>query len=152
MEDQGRMYRRDEPWCPTARRNLTTSWANVLAFDWDEVGHGCTGHSERNSSATTSAIDQMEHSLPLLSFWTSGGMVSNGSWQEWNTEIVNCRRATAGCADCVPRGIRPLRGLGDGKPYKAGHWRISCIASTSWRLAPAVPQAYTWTRRPPTST
>ena len=60
-----------------------------------EVGQGCTGHSERNSSATTSAIHQMEHSLPLLSFWTSAGMVLNGSWQEFNTEIVNYRRATA---------------------------------------------------------
>ena len=66
----------------------------TAAVDWDEVGQGCTGHSERNSSATTSAIHQMEHSLPLLSFWTSAGMVLNGSWQESNTEIVKYRRGT----------------------------------------------------------
>ena len=67
----------------------------TLAVDWDEVGQGCSGHSERNSSATTSAIHQMEHSLLLLSFRTSAGMVLHGLWQEFNTEIVNYRRAAA---------------------------------------------------------
>ena len=34
-------------------------------------------------------------------------------------------------SDCVPRGIRPLPYLGDGKPYNSGYWRTQPRTS-SW--------------------